>query len=138
MTELILEPDAALTAEIFQRLEAHNEALCPTQAYEANLAVIERDARGHLLAGTYGRMAWGYLYVDCLWVDESRRGSGTGTRLLQKMEQAARERGYQRAWLWTTSFQALDFYRQQGYQVFGELPDRPVGHVTYFLTKQAL
>lgn len=34
------------------------------------------------------------------------------------------------------SFQALPFYQKQGYSVFGELPDMPPGHVSYFLKKQ--
>jgi len=29
-----------------------------------------------------------------------------------------------------------NFYKQHGYQVFGELQDFPPGHQRYFLTKQ--
>jgi hypothetical protein len=33
------------------------------------------------------------------------------------------------------SFQALPFYLQAGYTVWGELVDMPVGHQRYFLQK---
>jgi hypothetical protein len=36
----------------------------------------------------------------------------------------------------TFSFQAPDFYKQHGYQVFGELQDFPSGHQRYYLKKQ--
>ncbi len=51
------------------------------------------------------------------------------------MEQYARSKGISNFHLETTSFQALPFYQKQGYQVFGELPDMPPGHTTYFLRK---
>jgi hypothetical protein len=35
----------------------------------------------------------------------------------------------------TTRFQALPFYQKQGYAVFGQLPDRPPGHISYFQNK---
>ena len=61
---------------------------------------------------------------------------GDGRRLLAVAEDEARRRGAKNAFLDTFSFQAPDFYRQHGYQVFGELPDFPPGHTRAFLTKK--
>jgi len=38
--------------------------------------------------------------------------------------------------LFTPLHETLSFYKQHGYQVFGELQDFPPGHQRYFLTKQ--
>ena len=52
------------------------------------------------------------------------------------MEQYAQSKGITHYHLETTSFQALPFYQKQGYEVFGQLPDMPPGHISYFLKKQ--
>ena len=52
------------------------------------------------------------------------------------MEQYAQSKGISNYHLETTSFQALPFYQKQGYEVFGQLPDMPPGHISYFLKKQ--
>jgi hypothetical protein len=36
----------------------------------------------------------------------------------------------------TTSFQALDFYLKNGYEVFGQLEGKPAGHTWYYLKKE--
>jgi N-acetylglutamate synthase-like GNAT family acetyltransferase len=71
-----------------------------------------------------------------MWIKDELRGRGYGHRLLTLAEHEARQRGAKNAYLDTFSFQAPDFYKQHGYQVFGELPDFPPGHQRYFLTKQ--
>jgi hypothetical protein len=40
------------------------------------------------------------------------------------------------AYLDTFSFQAPDFYKKLGYEVFGELQDFPHGHQRYFMKKR--
>ncbi len=136
--QLIEEPNQDITNSIFDKLESYNEGLAPTTNVEKNLAVVKYNDNNELIAGCYGRISWGYLYVDCLWVDDNHRGEKLGEGLLTAMEQAAINFGYHKAYLWTTSFQALDFYTKLGYKKFGELPDRPPGHTTYFLKKDPL
>jgi hypothetical protein len=50
-------------------------------------------------------------------------------------EQVAQERGCNRSHLTTYSFQALDFYKEHGYQVFAELDHYPGNWHRYFLWK---
>jgi GNAT superfamily N-acetyltransferase len=83
-----------------------------------------------------GEIYWGWFYLDLLWVKDELRGRGYGHRLLTLAEQEARQRGAKNVYLDTFSFQAPNFYKQHGYQVFGELEDFPPGHQRYFLTKQ--
>ena len=79
---------------------------------------------------------WDWLYIDLLWVKDELRGLGYGHRILTLVEQEARQLGAKNAFMDTFSFQAPDFYKQHGYQVFGELNDFPPGHQRYFLKKQ--
>ena len=83
-----------------------------------------------------GATYWEWFYLDLLWVKDELRGSGYGHRLLRLAEDKARQRGAKNVYLDTFSFQVPNFYKQHGYQVFGELANFPSGHQRYFFTKQ--
>lgn len=109
------------------------------QAGESNfqrLCFALRDADQEIVGGVLGEVYWNWFHLDLLWVREDLRGRGYGDRLLTTAEDEARRRGAKQVFLDTFSFQAPDFYRQRGYQVFGELPDFPAGHTRYFMAKQ--
>jgi GNAT superfamily N-acetyltransferase len=89
-----------------------------------------------VVGGVIGEVYWDWFYLDLLWVKDELRGQGHGHRLLTIAEDEARKRGAKNVYLDTFSFQAPDFYKQHGYQVFGELQDFPPGYQRYFLTKQ--
>ncbi len=89
-----------------------------------------------IVGGVLGEVYWGWFYVDLLWVKEELRGHGHGHRLLTRAEDEARQRGAKNVYLDTFSFQAPDFYKQHGYEVFGELPDFPTEHRRFFMKKQ--
>ena len=71
-----------------------------------------------------------------LWVKDELRGQGYGHQLLAKLEAEAMQRGAKHAYLDTYSFQVPDFYKDHGYEVFGELADFPPGHQRYFFRKK--
>ncbi len=89
-----------------------------------------------LVGGVLAEIYWGWLYVDLLWVEESLRGCGHGRSLMIRAESEARERGAKHSYLDTFSFQAPEFYKELGYQVFGALEAFPPGHQRYFMTKK--
>jgi GNAT superfamily N-acetyltransferase len=88
-----------------------------------------------IVGGVIGATYWDWLHVDLMWVKEEFRGRGYGQRLLELAEDEARQRGAKQVYLDTFSFQAPDFYKKHGYQVFGILQDFPSGFQRYFLTK---
>lgn len=100
------------------------------------LCFVLKDPDQQVVGGFIGSTHYEWLQVDLMWVKEDLRGRGFGRRLLQFAEDEARRRGAKNAYLDTFSFQAPDFYKKHGYQVFGELRDFPPGHQRYYLTKQ--
>lgn len=89
-----------------------------------------------IAGGVIGETHWGWLYISLLFVKEELRGHGYGQRLLTLAEEEARQRGTKNVYLDIFSFQAPEFYKKHGYQVFGELNDFPAGHQRFYLTKE--
>jgi GNAT superfamily N-acetyltransferase len=137
MDELTIEtnPRPEDCQYVEDQINQHN--LARTQRLDfGELAIFVRDGNGEIVAGLKSFTWAGWLEVELLWVHEDRRGMGLGTRLLTTAEQEARRRGCQRVWLDSYSFQAPEFYKKLGYEVFGMLEGFPEGHNRYFLTKR--
>ena len=100
------------------------------------LNLMEYDAEGNVIGGLLGGTYWGWLYVDILWVDESYRRQGIGSKLLAQAEGEAVRRGCHHVHVDTMSWQAPLFYQKHGYRVIGILPDIPKGHQKYLLQKE--
>jgi GNAT superfamily N-acetyltransferase len=99
------------------------------------LAVLVRDDSRVLLAGIWGHTAWGWLYVQWLWVDENVRGQGLAARMLAEAEKEAAARGCHGSYIDTFSPIAQKVYERNGYKPFGSLPDFPKGRTRTFLCK---
>ncbi len=132
-TKLIVtdKPEPNELGAIGENLSAFNDAdVGPSE--RRTLAILVRDEAGALKAGINGYTGWGWLFTQWLWVDESLRGQGMARRMLQAAEDEARARGCHSAWIDTFNPVAEKAYTRQGYQVFGELPDFPIGRTGSF------
>ena len=98
-------------------------------------AFFIRDEGKEIKGGCNGNIGYGWLYVDQLWVDESLRNKGYGTKLMKSAEKLALEKKCIAAAVNTASWEALDFYKKLGYRV--EL-ERTLaqGLIFYFLRKE--
>lgn len=134
---LTIEPNITQTDRdaIIGGLTAYNRSHVGERDSQS-LAIVLRSEQGEVLGGILGASYWGWLHIDILWVNESLRGGGYGQKLLKAAEEEGIRRGCGHIYLDTFSFQALPFYKKNGYEVFGELPDFPEGHSRYFLTKR--
>ncbi|MBZ0302483.1 MAG: GNAT family N-acetyltransferase [Anaerolineae bacterium] len=101
-----------------------------------NLFVRAND--GTIMGGLLGVTYWNWLYISILWVHEDLRGKAFGTDLLRAAEREAVARGCHSVCLDTMSFQALPFYQKQGYSLYGQLNDFPIGHQRYYLQKKLI
>jgi GNAT superfamily N-acetyltransferase len=119
---------------ILRGLRAYNRSRVGRQPVKA-FAVTLRDDAGAILGGATGEMWSHWLFVQLLWLDEAARGQDGGTAVLAALEAEARAAGCTHAYVDTFTFQAPDFYRKQGYVVFGELADFPAGHSRLWLSK---
>jgi len=97
---------------------------------------VAKDHDGKVVGGVHGDMGWDWLHIDTLWVDENCRGQGIGSDLLKQIEAAAISKGFYGSHLETTDFQAVDFYLKNGYDIFGELDDKPKGHTWFYMKKR--
>lgn len=100
------------------------------------VSFILKDEEQKIVGGITGNMFWRHLHIDFLWVDKAVRGKGYGSKLLNKMENFALESGCRFIDLDTFSFQAPEFYKKHGFQVFGVLENHPEGFNQYFLQKR--
>ena len=125
-------------AFLVDKLVEYNLSQVPA-TQEENFVDLSRKVMsedGKILAGIVVRMyCWKCIYIDTFWIDESMRGEGLGTLLLEEVERVAKENGSHLIHLDTFDFQAKDFYLAHGYSVFGKLKDCPKGHTRYFMSK---
>lgn len=99
------------------------------------LACFVRNEERQILAGISGYTWAGMAEIEFLWVSDSLRGQGVGSRLLEGVEAEARQRGCALIITSTYSFQAPDFYRRHGYEVMGTIKECPPGYQNYWLKK---
>ncbi|MHA7885690.1 GNAT family N-acetyltransferase [Nitratireductor rhodophyticola] len=133
--EITDTPDEAALARVETELAAFNDAdVGPSE--KATLAILVRDERGAVVAGISGYTAWGWLYVQKLWVDESLRGQGMAGRMLTAAEEEAERRGCHGAYIDTFNPGAEKAYTRQGYKEFGRMDDFPKGRSRIFLQKR--
>lgn len=100
--------------------------------------VIAKAQDGSVVGGIHGNMGWDWLHIDTSWVDEKYRRQGIGSNLLKQVEKAAISKGFIGSHLETTEFQAVDFYIENGYEVFGALEGKPKGHTWFYMKKRLL
>ena len=84
----------------------------------------------------FGEIGWGKLQIENLIVHPEYRKSGIGRALLNEAEDIARQSNCTGVYLDTMSFQALDFYKQQGYDIVGSIDGFENDSTKYFLHKK--
>lgn len=138
MSDLVLNvtdaPDAASMAAITEGLGDYNTEVTGYSDRKP-LAVLAKDAAGKTVGGVLGRTYLGMLFIETFFLPKAVRRSGLGSKVLAMAEEEGRRRGCKNAVLFTITFQAPEFYKKQGWRVFGEIPCDPPGTMRVFLTK---
>jgi len=131
---LTAEPTAAELATIGEGLTAFNEQDVGP-ANRTPLAVLAWNQAGTTVGGISGYTAWGWLYIQWLWLDEAHRGQGLAGKLLDAAEAEGLRRGCHGAYIDTFNPVALKVYQRAGYLPFGKIKDFPKGRTRTFLSK---
>jgi GNAT superfamily N-acetyltransferase len=129
-----VDPDSsgALRRALGAAINAHHASTVPHSTERFVLHVHDQD--GDLAAGLSASLAWGWLFIEALFVADAYRGRGIGRALMIRAEDQARAKGCHAAWLDT--FQARGFYAALGYESFATLQDYPPGQSRHFMRKR--
>ena len=103
-----------------------------------DVRIFIRNEEKKVVGGAIGSVFSGWLYISLMWIEESLRNRGYGTKLLEMMENEAVKLGCRHAHVDTYSFEARPFYEKNGYTVFALLENYPEGHSKHFLKKKLL
>lgn len=132
--EVTDQPDAADLSAIGNQLAAFNtQDVGPSG--RKDIVTTVKDEAGELIAGLSGYTAWGWLYIQWLWVSDSARGQGLAGQMLAAAESEARLRGCFGSYIDTFSPIALKTYQRAGYESFGQLEEFPKGRTRVWLKK---
>lgn len=127
-------PDEKLDNEIVDKTRSYNADFTPDDYKPFSVYLTDDD--GQLTGGMTAFLSWNYLEIKYLWVDADHRNEGHATHIMQAGEMAARENDCEYALVDTFEFQALEFYRKQGYQIIAECDGYLGKYKRYFLQKK--
>lgn len=123
--------------EIDQRLFEHTESVVGPTDFE-RLDVLLRGNSGELAGGLNGFTLFGWLHIQAFWIGEEFRRRGIGHAMLACAEKEAVRRGCHSAWLYTTTWQAPEFYKKHEYQLVAALDNYPGKHQVMFMRKSLI
>lgn len=88
-----------------------------------------------------GALVWEHsdaLYIDVLWLNESYRKRGIGTKIVSMIDRVALDKGIPKIFVDTYAFQAQEFYQKHGFNSIGTIPGYLLGYDRIFLRKDIL
>jgi len=133
--DVVEHPEQSLIDYFDQKISEYN-----WQNWEVSerkhLAVQIKDEHGNIIAGAVGRTFGQWLLLKTLWVSEHCRGQNLGYQVLEKIESAAQQRGCKKCLLDTLNFQAMPFYRKQGYKIEWVQKNYPKTGCKYYMSKE--
>jgi GNAT superfamily N-acetyltransferase len=96
---------------------------------------ISLRVKNAIVGGIVGEVWTTVLFIQFFWLEQRLRGKGSGTKLIEAIEDEARRFGATQAYVDTMSFQAPGFYRNCGYKEFGSIRGYPGGVTRHWFTK---
>lgn len=121
----------------YAKIDAFNIAATGESTGNRDIVFFIRDTENTIIGGIRGTLNnSGWLYIIAIWVDAEYRKKGYGTLLMQSMEKEARANGGTNSYLNTISFQAPEFYKRLGYEVFATLDNFHLDYRKIFLKKK--
>lgn len=134
-----VEPQPGTIEAVMQKIKAYqHEHGLDADAVRTPLGIFIRDAAGEIIGGLHGGYSGDWLFIDTVWLHESLRGQGYGTRLMQTIEQHVARAGIQQVALGTNSFQAPGFYMKLGYEALVMLENMIGNHDNYIMAKHSI
>ena len=134
--ELKLEnTESERTHELANLIRAYNRAN-REQSKSEPLNIYLEDEKGNLVAGMVAETFGNWLEIEYLYVSDSLRDQGLGSRILEMAENESRSRGCKYSFVDTFNFQAPKFYEKHGYKEVFALKNYPYTGERYYYTKE--
>ena len=152
---ILPEDDAHLAEIIRQNLEKKHLNIPGTAYFDPELAHLSRfyaalpEKRAYFVAKCGGEVLGGAGYAECsafedcaelqkLYLSDSAKGKGLGRRLMETVENRARQAGYRRLYLETHSSldAAIGLYEKRGYRSIDRPPSVQHGTMDRFYLKE--
>lgn len=128
-----LEKNERFLSELLDQYQKENKGIIEKIEKEYSFAVFDK---GNQVGGVTGRIYGNTFHVSLLAVNKEYRKKGIGKILIGKLEKIAHDENIKHLTVSTQDFQALDFYKKNGYNVFGKLANAPfAGTTKYYLEK---
>ena len=135
ITIAIASEEEVRDVALWRRMREFNYRIVGEYAEGQNVWLNAKDHQGSFLGGFRGEIFFNWLFVNVLFVEESHRGKGIGTRLLAAGEAHARKLGAVRSRLETFGWQAPAFYPKHGYRELTRIADYYQGHSISLMVK---
>ncbi|KXY27267.1 GNAT family acetyltransferase [Bacillus cereus] len=122
---------------VINLLKEYNSKFLPSdlRGKSEEIHVFLRNENGTVCGGILGEIYANWLEIHTFMMDEDIRKHGYGSKLLLEIEQVAVEKNCDFIKVDTLSFQALNFYKKHGYQVFGVIDNAGRDYQHYYLKK---
>jgi ribosomal protein S18 acetylase RimI-like enzyme len=130
--EQLLNED--LKRQIYAGFGRHAKAMTGHDEKFDPIAFIAND-NGCFVGAIVVELFWGALHIKYVYVDDSYRGKGVGTQLMEYALKYGKDKKCPFAFVETMSFQALDFYRKAGFELEFTRPGYKYGTSFHYLRK---
>lgn len=118
---------------IYKQLDDYNAQFGAQTHDHEDFVFVAKDDNDNFLGGAQGRIFSEWLCLYSLY--STRTEKGVGTKLMDHIEQFAKDKKCKGIQLSTFEFQAPEFYKKRGYEVYGELPDFAGSYKNIYLKK---
>ncbi|MFW9832342.1 MAG: GNAT family N-acetyltransferase [Candidatus Thorarchaeota archaeon] len=103
---------------------------------EIQIQLVIKNKEDQVIGGLIAYTTLKTIHTEQVWIHETYRGQGYGKELLINAEHIAQEHGCISGLVNVLSFQNLDFFQNNGYEIFGISDGYPLPIKEYFLIKR--
>ena len=126
--------DDPMVQKISEGLDRHGEQYNVPSFDPKPFAFIASDMTHDFLGGAKGKISAGWCSLS--WLYSTQEVQGTGSALMERIEKLAKEHNCKGILVDTLSYQAPDFYKKFGFEVYGKIPNFISNQTRLFFVKR--
>lgn len=101
-----------------------------------NVSKVIKDSEGNIIAGVAADLLpWCELSIDAIWTSSSAMEVELKSKLLVALEKELLEKGGCVVMYETFDIKTVDFFTENGYEIYGVLDDYPEDYKAYYMKK---